>query len=141
MSTETKAESVDSVSIVSGPPLSDEPGLGALTLPGFLHEVTELYGDREALVMHGADGVTRWTYSELWERAIDVARALRGLGLAKDGRVGVLMTNRQNGSRRSSAPPSRGASQSHSARSRPRRSSTTCSRPRVWRSCCSNATF
>ncbi|MGX6512121.1 class I adenylate-forming enzyme family protein [Rhodococcus sp. SJ-2] len=94
MSTETKAEAVDSVSIVSGPPLSDEPGLGALTLPGFLREVTELYDDREALVMHGADGVTRWTYSELWERAIDVARALRGLGLAKDGRVGVLMTNR-----------------------------------------------
>ncbi|MFD6897354.1 class I adenylate-forming enzyme family protein [Rhodococcus sp. NPDC060086] len=94
MSTETKAEAVDPVSIVSGPPLSDEPGLGALTLPGFLREVTELYGDREALVMHGADGVTRWTYSELWERAIDVARALRGLGLAKDGRVGVLMTNR-----------------------------------------------
>ena len=41
-----------------------------------------------------ADGVTRWTYAELWERAIEVARALRACGVGKDGRVGVLMTNR-----------------------------------------------
>ena len=41
-----------------------------------------------------ADGVTRWTYAELWERAIDVARALRACGVGKDTRVGVLMTNR-----------------------------------------------
>ncbi len=41
-----------------------------------------------------ADGVTRWTYAQLWERAIEVARALRACGLGKDGRVGVLMTNR-----------------------------------------------
>ena len=40
------------------------------------------------------DGVTRWTYAELWERAVEVARALRACGLGKDGRVGVLMTNR-----------------------------------------------
>ncbi len=94
MSTGTNTEVVESVSIVSGPPLSEEPGLGALTLPGFLREVTELYSDREALVMHDADGTTRWTYADLWERAIEVARALRGVGLTKDGRVGVLMTNR-----------------------------------------------
>ncbi|MFZ2172502.1 MAG: class I adenylate-forming enzyme family protein [Rhodococcus sp. (in: high G+C Gram-positive bacteria)] len=96
MSTETKtnAEAERSVSIVSGPPLSAEPGLGSLTLPGFLREVTEMYGDREALVMHTPEGVTRWTYTDLWERSIEVARALRGAGLGKDGRVGVLMTNR-----------------------------------------------
>jgi len=82
------------LSIVSGPPLSDEPGLGALTLPGFLREVTQAYGEREALVWRTADGVTRWTYAQLWERAIEVARALRGCGLGKDARVGVLMTNR-----------------------------------------------
>ena len=29
-----------SLSIVSGPSLSDEPGLGPLTLPGFLRDVT-----------------------------------------------------------------------------------------------------
>ena len=94
MSTGTNTEVVESVSIVSGPPLSEEPGLGALTLPGFLREVTELYSDREALVMHDADGTTRWTYDDLWERAVEVARALRAVGLSKDGRVGVLMTNR-----------------------------------------------
>jgi fatty-acyl-CoA synthase len=83
-----------SLSIVSGPPLSDEPALGTLTLPGFLREVTQAYGEREALVWRTADGVTRWTYAQLWERAIEVARALRGCGLGKDARVGVLMTNR-----------------------------------------------
>ena len=77
-----------------GPPLAEEPGLGALTLPGFLREVTTMYGEREALVFPAADGVTRWTYAELWERAIEVARALRACGVGKDGRVGVLMTNR-----------------------------------------------
>ena len=83
-----------SLSIVSGPPLRDEPGLGSLTLPGFLREVTEAYAEREALVMHEAGGVTRWTYAQLWERAIEVARALRAAGVGKDTRVGVLMTNR-----------------------------------------------
>lgn len=81
-------------SVVSGPPLADEPGLGALTLPGFLREVTAAYGEREALVMHTGEGVTRWTYAELWERAIEVAQALRACGVGKDSRVGVLMTNR-----------------------------------------------
>jgi fatty-acyl-CoA synthase len=94
MGAATEAEPARSVSLVSGPPLSAEPGLGALTLPGFLREVTEMYGEREALVLRTAEGATRWTYAELWERAIEVARALRGCGLGKDGRVGVLMTNR-----------------------------------------------
>ncbi|MBO2447755.1 acyl--CoA ligase [Actinomadura barringtoniae] len=84
-----------SISIVSGPPLSEEPGLGPLTLPGFLREVTTRYGEREALVQRAADGgVTRWTYTELWERAVEVACALRACGLGKDGRVGIMMTNR-----------------------------------------------
>ncbi|HNM84446.1 MAG TPA: AMP-binding protein, partial [Mycobacterium sp.] len=82
------------LSIVSGPQLAAEPGLGALTLPGFLREVTASYGEREALAFPDADGVTRWTYAELWDRAIDVARALHAGGLGKGERVGVLMTNR-----------------------------------------------
>jgi fatty-acyl-CoA synthase len=94
MVAETNSEAAQSLSIVSGPPLAAEPGLGSLTLPGFLREVTSMYGDREALVLRTAEGVTRWTYAELWERAIEVARALRACGLGKDGRVGVLMTNR-----------------------------------------------
>lgn len=82
------------LSIVSGPPLRDEPGLGSLTLPGFLREVTSEYADREALVFHTASDIVRWTYAELWERALEVARALRAIGVGKDTRVGILMTNR-----------------------------------------------
>jgi fatty-acyl-CoA synthase len=94
MVADTKSEAAQSLSIVSGPPLRDEPGLEALTLPCFLREVTGMYGEREALVFHTAEDVTRWTYAELWERAIEVACALRACGVGKDGRVGVLMTNR-----------------------------------------------
>jgi fatty-acyl-CoA synthase len=82
------------LSIVSGPPLDDEPGLGPLTLPGFLREVTSTFGEREALVLRTAEGVTRWTYAELWERTVEVAQALRACGVGKGSRVGVLMTNR-----------------------------------------------
>ena len=81
-------------SIVSGPPLAEEPGLGALTLPGFLREVTEMYSEREALAFRTARGVTRWTYAELYDKAVDVACALRACGVGKGTRVGVLMTNR-----------------------------------------------
>ena len=56
--------------------------------------MTSMYGEREALVFRSADGVTRWTYADLWERAIEVARAFRASGVGKDTRVGVLMTNR-----------------------------------------------
>jgi fatty-acyl-CoA synthase len=85
---------MQSLSLVCGPPLEDEPGLGALTLPGFLRDVTAMYGDREALAFPAADGVLRWTYAELWEKALEVARALRACGVGKGGRVGVMMTNR-----------------------------------------------
>ena len=85
---------METLSVVSGPPLADEPGLGTLTLPGFLREVTAKYGEREALVLHEGGDVVRWTYTELWERAIEVARAVRACGLGRDSRVGVLMTNR-----------------------------------------------
>lgn len=82
------------LSLVCGPPLSEEPGLGALTLGGFLRDVTQAYPEREAVVW-AADGVvTRWSYTELWERAVEVAQALRACGAGKDTRVGVLMTNR-----------------------------------------------
>ncbi|WP_106400925.1 class I adenylate-forming enzyme family protein [Actinocorallia populi] len=91
MSAETASTAL---SLVSGPPLDSEPGLGTLTLPGFLREVTAAYGEREAVVLRSPEGVTRWTYAGLWERAAEVARALRACGLDKGGRVGVLMTNR-----------------------------------------------
>jgi fatty-acyl-CoA synthase len=82
------------LSVVSGPPPSAEPGLGPLTLPGFLRDVTASFGEREALVARTTDGVARWSYAELWERSMEVASALRACGLGKDARVGVLMTNR-----------------------------------------------
>ena len=37
------------LAIIRGIPLEEEPGLGALTLPGFLAEVCERFGPREAL--------------------------------------------------------------------------------------------
>jgi fatty-acyl-CoA synthase len=89
------AEARSALSISRGVPLVEEPGLGALALPGFLREVTERYADREALVFHRPDGgVERWSYAELWDRSMAVARALLALGLGKDGRVGIMMTNR-----------------------------------------------
>jgi fatty-acyl-CoA synthase len=85
---------ISTLSIAKGPPLSEEPGLGTLTLPGFLREVTTRFADREALVLHSPNGVERWTYATLWERSVQVSRALLALGVGKDSRVGVMMTNR-----------------------------------------------
>src|SRR3974390_2124116 len=80
--------------IVTGASLSAEPGLGALTISGYLREVTTRFGLREALVIHTSEGVVRWSYATLWERSVDVARALLAAGTGKDCRIGVLMTNR-----------------------------------------------
>jgi fatty-acyl-CoA synthase len=85
----------ENLAIIRGTPLEEEPGLGALTLPGFLREVVNRYGPREALVIHHADGTPeRWTYDELWTRSVAVARSLIACGIGKDERVGILMTNR-----------------------------------------------
>ena len=83
------------LSVIHGPPLSEETGLGALTLGGYLRDVTTRYAEREALVMHYPDGsVVRWSYADLWDKSMAVAKALLATGLGKDGRVGVMMTNR-----------------------------------------------
>ena len=83
------------LSIIRGHPLSEEPGLGPLTLPGMLQASALRHPEREALAMHQPDGsVTRWSYAELWERTVEVARALVACGVGKGSRVGVLMTNR-----------------------------------------------
>lgn len=83
-----------SPAITYGPPLEEEPGLGALTLAGYLREVCERHADREALVFYEKDARISWTYSRLWDQAMTVARALLALRCGKDTRVGVLMTNR-----------------------------------------------
>ncbi|MBY0422728.1 MAG: AMP-binding protein [Parvularculaceae bacterium] len=83
-----------SLSIVAGPPLAEEPGLGALTLGGYLRETTARFGSREALAFRRGETVERWTYDDLWMRSVEVARALVAAGVDRGTRVGILMTNR-----------------------------------------------
>jgi acyl-CoA synthetase (AMP-forming)/AMP-acid ligase II len=84
-----------SLSIVRGIPLVEEPGLGALTLPAFIRQLSARYAGREALVQRRTDGaMERWSYRDLWDSSLNVAKALVACGLDKGGRVGVLMTNR-----------------------------------------------
>lgn len=90
----TQADTPTSLSIVRGIPLSEEEGQGAQSIPGYLREITGRYADREALVMHQPDGVVRWSYQELFDRSVDVAKALIACGVGKGSRVGILMTNR-----------------------------------------------
>lgn len=81
-------------SLVRGIPLAEEDGIGALTLSGYLKEVVQRYGGKEAAVLVGAGGTERWSYDELWARSVAVARALCACGVGKGTRVGILMTNR-----------------------------------------------
>jgi fatty-acyl-CoA synthase len=83
-----------SPSIVVGPPLAEEEGLGALTLSGWLAQVCGHYGDAEALVFFDGDTRISWTYARLWDEANAVARALIAAGVGKGARVGILLTNR-----------------------------------------------
>ncbi len=85
---------MDGASYAYGVPLGSEPGIGALTLGGFLREVTARFGPREAAVLREESAVERWTYAQLGDRSIEVARALLACGVGKGTRVGVLMTNR-----------------------------------------------
>src|SRR5690606_29541969 len=86
----------DRLSIARGGPLAEEAGIGALTLGGYLHEIRALHGPNEMGNMRAAGGkqVVRWTYDDLWDRAMEVARALAACGVGKGARVGVMMTNR-----------------------------------------------
>ena len=83
-----------SLSIIHGPPLEEEKGIGALTMGGWLQDRCAAGGTREALVFDGDGERVSWTYAELWDRANEVARALLSCGVGKGTRVGVLMTNR-----------------------------------------------
>jgi fatty-acyl-CoA synthase len=90
----SKVEVVDGLSVVHGIPLADENGIGALTLGRYIREVTERYGPREAAVIHLEGKVERWTYADLWDRSLEVARALIASGVGRGTRVGILATNR-----------------------------------------------
>jgi fatty-acyl-CoA synthase len=82
------------LSVAHGIPLSEESGIGALTLGAFLREVAGRYAANEAAVMHMGGGVECWTYADLLARSIEVARALVACGVTKGTRVGIIATNR-----------------------------------------------
>ena len=86
--------SPERLSIIRGIPLNEEEGIGALILGGYLKEVTDRFGAREAAVLRNGDRIERWTYDELWSRSVAVSRALLASGIGKGARVGILMTNR-----------------------------------------------
>jgi acyl-CoA synthetase (AMP-forming)/AMP-acid ligase II len=82
-------------SLVHGEPLESEPFLGPLTIASYARDVTRRFGAAEAMVGYTPDGTRyAWSYDDLWDRSMAVARALVAAGVAKDERVGVLMTNR-----------------------------------------------
>jgi acyl-CoA synthetase (AMP-forming)/AMP-acid ligase II len=81
-------------STIRGAALADE-SLGALTLGGFLREVCRDNGAKEALVFYPPSGpVIRRSYTDVWQEACLVARALIARGVTKETRVGLLATNR-----------------------------------------------
>jgi fatty-acyl-CoA synthase len=79
-----------------GPPLAEEQGIGALTLGGYLREVCAQHAAREALVFYPPAGgaPVRKSYTDLWNDAFTVARALSARGVVKETRVGLMCTNR-----------------------------------------------
>jgi fatty-acyl-CoA synthase len=83
------------LSEIQGPALADETGIGALTLAGFVTEIAQKHADREALRWTDLTGETRsWTYAQMQEESLRVARALLAAGAGKGTRVGLLISNR-----------------------------------------------
>jgi len=82
---------------LTGPPLHDAAGIGALTIGGVLLEQCARFPDHGGLVFDDPllDGDTvRWTYADLHHQARRVAKALLATGTGKGARVGVIMGNR-----------------------------------------------
>jgi len=67
-----------------------DPGDPRLTLPGFLREIAERHGPREAVVSRER----RMTYAELEREARALARGLVGAGVVKGAHVALWMANR-----------------------------------------------
>jgi fatty-acyl-CoA synthase len=82
------------LSYASGTALSDEHGIGALTLGGYLQEVMTCFGSAEAAVIYLDGAAQRWSYTDLWQNASAVACSLIARGVGMGTRVGLLMTNR-----------------------------------------------
>src|SRR3954449_1462287 len=77
-----------SESVEVGEPLTWAPE-GDPTLGGFLVDVAGRFADRTALVTEAG----RWTYRELLDEALAVARGLLAEGVTAGTPVGVLMPN------------------------------------------------
>ncbi|MEY2398824.1 MAG: hypothetical protein QOJ00_1998, partial [Actinomycetota bacterium] len=80
-----------------GPSLDDWPGIGALTMGGFLEEVADRFGAHEALVFDDPlrDNATiRLSYADVLDSATDVAKALLQRGVKDGDRVAIVMGNR-----------------------------------------------
>jgi len=90
----SKVEVADGLSIARGIPLSEESGIGPLTLGRYVRELAKRYGPREAAMIAIDGKVDRWTYDRMLERSLEVARALVACGTGKGTRVGILVTNR-----------------------------------------------
>ena len=83
------------MSTFNGPPSETETNVGALTFGGFLEELAEKHGDREAIVYAPPNQVrVAWTYRDLWLHARAIAKALVASGVTRGTRVGVLMGSR-----------------------------------------------
>ena len=73
-----------------GPPLANEPGIGALTLGGFFDEVTSRWSERQAIAFEGH----ATSYAQLRADTRALARGLLASGVGKGTRVALLMGNR-----------------------------------------------
>ena len=83
------------LSISRGIPLSEEQGIGPLTLGGYVREVAARYGPREAAMIYLDGEAVRWTYDDLLARALEVARALVAIaGWARARALAFCSTNR-----------------------------------------------
>lgn len=80
-----------------GPPLATVDGIGALTLGGFLSEVSFRHAAREALVFDDPlrEGETvRWRYADLERKAEAIAAGLIELGVGHSTPVAIVMGSR-----------------------------------------------
>ena len=75
-------------SIVHGP---SNPPLVTLTLGGLLDLQAQRYAEREALVVRWTGA--RWTYKELSEHSIKLAKMLLDVGIRPGDRVGIMAGN------------------------------------------------
>ena len=76
------------LSVLHGP---TDPPLIDLTLAEVLDFQCERFGSRECLIVPWTN--TRWTYSDLTEESIKLAKALVGRGIQHGERIGIMAGN------------------------------------------------